>query len=293
VKRQYLGCAGRVANGINVVYASYAAAARHAVIAARLHLPADWAGDRQRRRAAGVPDDLEFKTKPQLAIEMLDEITAEGSCPPWVTGDEVYGRDARLRGRLGRRRMPKRSAHLSGAGQDISDHQNPPVTPPRCMRPTPCATNTRTDNLFNSTASTCRKSTRIPAAWVLRNGRQVGPRRRGAGSNPAAWRISPIVDGAIVMPSFASSQFGGPCPVTTEQHNDQAGYPAGHHVDGLDQHPASPPPAGPVGRRRCRSTAESSIRAAHPRGELGNRRVTQFPWPGWLSETTTMPAEHR
>ena len=88
-----------MANGINVVYASYAAHAGHAVIAARLYLPADWAGDRQRRRAAGVPDDLEFKTKPQLAIEMLDEIIAEGSCPPWVTGDEVYGRDARLRGR--------------------------------------------------------------------------------------------------------------------------------------------------------------------------------------------------
>jgi len=99
VQRQYLGCAGRVANGINVVYASYAAAAGHAVISARLYVPASWAGDRPRRRAAGVPDDLEFKTKPQLAIEMLDEITAEGFCPPWVTGDEVYGRDAKLRAR--------------------------------------------------------------------------------------------------------------------------------------------------------------------------------------------------
>jgi SRSO17 transposase len=99
VQRQYLGCAGRVANGVNVVYASYAAAAGHAVISARLYVPAGWAGDRQRRRAAGVPDGLEFKTKPQLAIEMLDEITAEGFCPPWVTGDEVYGRDAKLRAR--------------------------------------------------------------------------------------------------------------------------------------------------------------------------------------------------
>jgi SRSO17 transposase len=97
VARQYLGCAGQVANGINVVYASYAVPAGHAVIAARLYVPASWAGDPQRRRAAGIPDDLEFKTKPQLAIEILGEITAEGRCPPWVTGDEVYGRDARLR----------------------------------------------------------------------------------------------------------------------------------------------------------------------------------------------------
>jgi len=97
VKRQYLGCAGRVANGINVVYASYAAPAGHAVIAARLYVPADWAADQQRRRAAGIPDDLEFATKPQLATEILTELIAGGSCPPWVTGDEVYGRDARLR----------------------------------------------------------------------------------------------------------------------------------------------------------------------------------------------------
>jgi SRSO17 transposase len=97
VQRQYLGCAGRVANGINVVYASYAAPAGHAVISARLYVPVGWAGDLQRRRAAGIPGDLQFKTKPQLAIEMLGEIIAGGCGPPWVTGDEVYGRDARLR----------------------------------------------------------------------------------------------------------------------------------------------------------------------------------------------------
>jgi SRSO17 transposase len=54
VQRQYLGCAGRVANGINVVYASYAALAGHAVIEARLYVPKGWAGDRERcgRRAS-------------------------------------------------------------------------------------------------------------------------------------------------------------------------------------------------------------------------------------------------
>ena len=97
VKRQYLGCAGRVANGINVVYASYAAPAGHAIIGARLYMPKDWAEDRERRRAAGIPEDLEFATKPQLAGEIVTELRSEGRCPPWVTGDEVYGRDAMLR----------------------------------------------------------------------------------------------------------------------------------------------------------------------------------------------------
>jgi SRSO17 transposase len=97
VQRQYLGCAGRVANGINVVYASYAAPAGHAIIDARLYVPKDWADDSERRCVAGIPDDLAFKTKPQLAAEMIKQVIAEGRCPSWVTGDEVYGRDAKLR----------------------------------------------------------------------------------------------------------------------------------------------------------------------------------------------------
>ena len=97
VKRQYLGCAGRVANGINVVYASYAAPAGHAVIEARLYVPRDWADDRERCRAAGIPGDLEFATKPQLAAQIVKQLRGERRCPPWVTGDEVYGRDTKLR----------------------------------------------------------------------------------------------------------------------------------------------------------------------------------------------------
>src|SRR5690348_3546850 len=82
VQRQYLGCAGRVANGIDVVYASYAAPAGHAIIAARLYVPKSWADDQERRRAAGIPDDLTFRTKPALAAEIVTQLLAEGRCPP-------------------------------------------------------------------------------------------------------------------------------------------------------------------------------------------------------------------
>jgi SRSO17 transposase len=67
------------------------------VIAARLYVPPDWAGDRDRRQATGIPKDLTFATKPQLATEIITGLLAERHCPPWVTGDEVYGRDAKLR----------------------------------------------------------------------------------------------------------------------------------------------------------------------------------------------------
>lgn len=61
------------------------------------HLPTEWADDAARRTAAGVPGDLEFETKPELGRQILADLHAEDRLPPWVTGDQVYGRDPRLR----------------------------------------------------------------------------------------------------------------------------------------------------------------------------------------------------
>lgn len=97
VQRQYVGCAGRVENAINVVYCSFATAAGHALVGARPYLPAQWAGDAARRDAAGVPAELEFATKPELGRQILADLHAERRLPGWVSGDEVYGRDPRLR----------------------------------------------------------------------------------------------------------------------------------------------------------------------------------------------------
>ena len=87
------------------------------------------------------------------------------------------------------------------------------VTPPTCIRRVPCSMNTSTYMRFSSTVSTCRKSTAmIPAPWARRNCRQLGPERRGAGSMPAACRISHTVDGTTVTPSFVSSPWIRRCP---------------------------------------------------------------------------------
>lgn len=97
VKRQYVGCAGRVANSVNVVYATYASPRGHGLVAARPYLPKDWAEDTQRRAQAGVPAEVAFRTKPQLARDIATELHDAGRLAPWVTGDEVYGRDPALR----------------------------------------------------------------------------------------------------------------------------------------------------------------------------------------------------
>jgi SRSO17 transposase len=97
VKRQYVGCAGKITNAVNVVYATWASSRGHAPVAARLYLPREWAADPDRRAAAGVPEHVEFATKPQLAVEILAELRSQGQLPDWLTGDEVYGQNPTLR----------------------------------------------------------------------------------------------------------------------------------------------------------------------------------------------------
>jgi SRSO17 transposase len=97
VQRQYMGCAGRIANGVNTVYCTYATRRGHGLIGARIYLPAQQIEDTHLRAALGVPDDVEFKTKPQLAIDILTDQVADHTMPPWCAGDEVYGRSGELR----------------------------------------------------------------------------------------------------------------------------------------------------------------------------------------------------
>ena len=91
VQRQYSGTAGRTENCQIGVFLAYASSGGHALIDRELYLPRSWADDRQRCRAAGVPDDVEFATKPQLAQQMLARALDARVPFSWFTADEAYG----------------------------------------------------------------------------------------------------------------------------------------------------------------------------------------------------------
>jgi SRSO17 transposase len=97
VQRQYSGTAGRIENCQVGVFLAYASPRGRALVDRELYLPAAWASDPARRAEAHVPDQVGFHTKPQLAQAMLER-AVDGQVPAgWVTADEVYGGDARLR----------------------------------------------------------------------------------------------------------------------------------------------------------------------------------------------------
>lgn len=98
VKRQYMGCAGRVENGINTVHLSYVReGVGHALIGARQWIPVEQIVDADTAASMGLPADLEFRTKGQLAIDICIQAYTDGVTFDVVCGDEVYGGCTQLR----------------------------------------------------------------------------------------------------------------------------------------------------------------------------------------------------
>jgi SRSO17 transposase len=97
VQRQYSGTAGRVENCQVGVFLTYASPRGRALVDRELYLPTQWVADAARRAEAHVPQRVGFHTKPQLAQQMLARALDAQVPAGWVTADEVYGGDARLR----------------------------------------------------------------------------------------------------------------------------------------------------------------------------------------------------
>jgi len=96
VKRQYCGELGKIANCQAGVFVGYASHTGYTLLHRALYLPEEWLVDAayaERRMKCGVPETLEFQTKPQLGLALLKEIVATGSLPGhWVACDEAFGR---------------------------------------------------------------------------------------------------------------------------------------------------------------------------------------------------------
>jgi SRSO17 transposase len=99
---QHAGCTGQVESCVTTVFSAYVTARGQAWADFDVYMPERWASDPPRRSAAGIPGDLEFATKPQLAMNQLDRLIGAGLPVRWVAFDEVYGRSEELRTKAAR-----------------------------------------------------------------------------------------------------------------------------------------------------------------------------------------------
>jgi len=97
VARQYSGTLGKVDNCQIGVFCAYVSSKGRCLVDGRLYLPKQWAKSRKRRNKAGVPKQVQFHTKAQLAVQMIERAAA-GPLPfRWVACDDGYGRDGGFR----------------------------------------------------------------------------------------------------------------------------------------------------------------------------------------------------
>jgi len=97
VARQYCGRIGKVDNCQVGVFLGYATPLGAAFLDRSLYIPEQWFADRERCRAAKIPDAVAFQTKPQLAATMLERAWSEGIPLQWVVADTLYGNSPQFR----------------------------------------------------------------------------------------------------------------------------------------------------------------------------------------------------
>lgn len=97
VHRQYTGTAGKVANCQVVVSTHVASHAASVPLEMDLYVPNVWCEDAERRAGAWIPEELEFRTKPELALEQIDRILDRGGAPEFVLADAGYGDNSEFR----------------------------------------------------------------------------------------------------------------------------------------------------------------------------------------------------
>ncbi|WP_256923722.1 IS701 family transposase [Streptomyces sp. 13-12-16] len=97
VGRQYTGTSGKIDDCQIGVFAAYATRSGRALVDRELYLPKAWTSDRDRCRAAKIPDERGFAAKGELARNIVRRCLAAGLPATWVTADEAYGQDWRFR----------------------------------------------------------------------------------------------------------------------------------------------------------------------------------------------------
>jgi len=104
VRRQYCGATGKIDNCVVTVHLGYAAGEFHCLLDSDLYLPRDWADDRPRCRAAGIPAAVGYRPKWQIALDLLERAAGHGVRFAWLTFDEGYGGKPEFLRELQRRR---------------------------------------------------------------------------------------------------------------------------------------------------------------------------------------------
>lgn len=92
VQRQYCGASGKIDNCVVSVHLGYVAGDFHALVDSDVYLPEAWLADRERCREAGIPDEVTYRPKWRIALDLLRHTLGNGVALKYLAADEEYGR---------------------------------------------------------------------------------------------------------------------------------------------------------------------------------------------------------
>ncbi|WP_433259795.1 IS701 family transposase (plasmid) [Streptosporangium sp. CA-135522] len=185
VQRQYSGTAGRTENCQLGVFLAYASPLGRALIDAELYLPKSWTEDRARCREVGIPDEVEFATKPVLARQMLARALEAGLPVSWATADEAYGMDSKFRRFLEQRRVnyvvavPKSQTVAMGWNGDTRADTLVAAAPPEAWKRLSCGDGAKGPRLYDWALATVRLETDPGYQRRLLARRSLAPNSKG------------------------------------------------------------------------------------------------------------------
>jgi SRSO17 transposase len=171
VQRQYSGTAGRVENCQLGVFLAYASPNGRALIDRELYLPQSWTDDPGRCRGAGVPGDVQFASKTDLARLMLGRALDAGVPASWVTADEAYGKEGKFREWLEQRRIgsvvavPKSQAVAGDAGRSRADVLAAHA-PGQAWKRRSCGNGSKGPRMYDWAAATLPQDGTEPPGWA-------------------------------------------------------------------------------------------------------------------------------
>jgi SRSO17 transposase len=157
VQRQYTGTAGKITNCQVGVFLAYAVPERgtRVLVDRELYLPRSWTGSQERCTGAGIPEDAEFATKPELARKMIERAMTAGLPFGWFTADEAYGDNGPLRDWLEKNKVAYVVAVAcdtrvpGGAGQTIRADRLAAKVPARGWQTMSCGPGSKGERLYD------------------------------------------------------------------------------------------------------------------------------------------------
>jgi SRSO17 transposase len=189
VQRQYCGFTGKKDNCVVTVHLAYATPEFHGLIEGDLFLPESWSNDRERCQEAGIPDEVVYRPKWQIALELYDRAVSNGVTFRWLTFDEGYGGKPNFLRELAKREQ----SYVAEVPKSFTAWTRPPATTERPFRKNGRGRGRKTPRLKSGSPAASTVEDLLKFSPKLRDQPWVKYRVKDGEKGPMVWEAKRVM----------------------------------------------------------------------------------------------------